>query len=80
MAYLAPDGDLTVNVSHTNKLSGQTMSHHYRLTVTLGARQHSVSLSDPKAIGATDEVKRFLVVWNALFSDLPFRPELELAR
>jgi hypothetical protein len=53
---------------------------HYRLTVTLGARQHSVAVYDPKAVGATDEVKRFFVAWDALFSKLPFKPEGEIVR
>jgi hypothetical protein len=53
---------------------------HYRLTVTLGARQHSVAVYDPKEVGATDEVKRFFVAWDALFSKLPFKPEAEVVR
>jgi hypothetical protein len=111
IAYLAPDGDLSVRVSH-RQTSGQTVSQyfaskervsafrraidearffelrtdispatqqfhrpHYRLTVSLGAKQHSVALYDPKEVGATDEVKRFFVAWDALFSKLPFKPE-----
>ena len=118
IAYLAPDGDLSLRVSHVRmESSGQTTSQyfankervaslrraidearffqirnelapatqqfhrpHYRLTLTLGARQHSVSVDDPRAIGANDEVKRFFVVWNALFSKLLFKPEAEVAR
>ena len=116
IAYLAPDGDLSVRVSHRQS-EGQTTSHyfpnkervsllrrtidearffelrneiapatqqfhrpHYRLTVTLGARQHSVAIDDPKEVGATDEVKRFFVTWNALFSKLPVKPEVEVVR
>lgn len=116
IAYLAPDGDLSVRVSHRQS-GGQTTSHyfphkervsllrrtidearffqlrneiapttqnfhrpHCRLTVTLGARQHSVAIYDPKEVGATDEVKRFFVTWNALFSKLPFKPEVEVVR
>jgi hypothetical protein len=111
IAYLAPDGDLSVRVSH-RQTSGQTVSQHfaskervsafrraidearffelrtdispatqqfhrphYRLTVSFGAKQHSVALYDPKEVGATDEVKRFFVAWDALFSKLPFKPE-----
>ena len=111
MAYLAPDGDLSVRVSHRQAL-GQTVSQylaskdrvstmrrafdearffelrtdispttqqfhkpHYRLTVSLGAKHHSVALYDPKEVGPTDEVKRFFVAWDALFSKLPFKPE-----
>ena len=48
---------------------------HYRLTVSLGAKQHSVAVYDPKEVGATDEVKRFFVAWDALFSRLPFKPD-----
>ena len=33
-----------------------------------------VALYDPKEVGATDEVKRFFVAWDALFSKLPFKP------
>jgi len=116
IAYLAPDGDLSVRVSH-RQTEGHTTSQyfpnkervlllrraiaearffqlrneiapatqqfhrpHYRLTVSLGARQHSVAIYDPKEIGATDEVKRFFVTWNALFSNLPFKPEVEVVR
>lgn len=111
IAYLAPDGDLSVRVSH-RQASGQTVSQylaskervsalrraldearffelrtdiapatqqfhrpHFRLTVSLGARQHSVALYDPKEVGATDEVRRFFVAWDGLFSKLPFKPE-----
>ena len=116
IAYLAPDGDLSVRVSH-RQTSGHTVSQylaskervsvlrravdearffelrndiapatqhfhrpHYRLTVTLGARQHSVVLYDPKEVGAADEVRRFFVAWDALFSRLPFKPEAEVVR
>ena len=116
IAYLAPDGDLSIRVSHKQS-DGQTTSHyfphkervsvlrraidearffqlrteigpttqhfhrpHYRLTVALGARQHSVAVYDPKEVGATDEVKRFFVTWNALFSKLQFWPEGEVVR
>ena len=116
IAYLAPDGDLSVRASHRQS-DGQTTSQylphkervmelrravdearffglrdeiapvtqhfhrpHYRLTVTLGEKQHSVAVSDPKEIGATDEVKRFFIVWNALFSKLRFRPKIEVVR
>jgi hypothetical protein len=115
-AYLAPDGDLSVRVSHELS-NGQTTSQyfankdrvsllrraigevrffhlpneiaptfmslhrpHYRLTVTLGVKQHSVVMYDPTKIGPTDEVKRFFAAWDALFSKLPFRPEVEVVR
>jgi hypothetical protein len=48
--------------------------------VTLGTKPHLVAVYDPKEIGATEEVKRFFIVWNALFSKLPFRPEGEVVR
>jgi hypothetical protein len=53
---------------------------HYRLTVILGTKQHSVAVYDPKEIGASDEVGRFFVAWDALFSKLPFKPEAEAVR
>jgi len=116
IAYLAPDGDLSVRISH-RQTSGQTTSQylsskerasvvrravdesrfcerrneiapatqhfhrpHYRLTVTLGALQHSVAVYDPKEVGATDEVKRLCVAWDALFSKLLFKPAAEDVR
>jgi hypothetical protein len=116
IAYLAPDGDLSVRVSH-RRTSGHTVSQypaseervsvlrraidearffeprndmapatqqfhrpHYRLTVTLGPKQHSVAVYDPKEIGAGDEVRRTFVAWDALFSKLSFKPEAEAVR
>ena len=117
IAYLAPDGDLSVRVSH-GQGDGQTTSQyfphkerivllrraidearffqlkkeivpatpqefhrpHYRLTVTLGAKQYSVAVDDPEKIGKTNEVKRFFIVWDALFSKLPFKPEIDDVR
>jgi len=111
IACLAPDGDLSVRVSH-RQASGQTFSQylaskdrvatlrrgidearffelrpdvapttqqfhrpHYRSTGSLGARQHSVAVYDPRELGLSDEVRRFFVAWDALFSNLPFKPE-----
>ena len=56
--------------------------HHPSLSLraTLGARQHSVEAYDPKSIGDTIERRRFFVVWDALFSDLPVRPDTTVLR
>lgn len=118
VAYLAPDGDLSVRVHHQKSgVMGQTISTYvpddariaalyrsiedthffeishalapptaqfhrpfYNLSVTLGAKQYSVTVDDPKAIGASEEVSRFFTVWDTLFSKLPFNPKVDAER
>ena len=65
----------TRTVSSCRWSYSSTASAVANLTVSLGAKQHSVALYDPKEVGATDEVKWFFVAWDALFSKLPLKPE-----
>jgi hypothetical protein len=51
-----------------------------RLTATIGNRQRSVTLHEPSRVGDTDERARFFVVWDALFSELAFKPSLDVQR
>lgn len=46
----------------------------YTLTVTLGAKEYSVQLDQPESVVKKDDLRRFFVVWDALFSELPFKP------
>jgi len=45
------------------------------LTVKVGGSEHTVSIYDPDQLEAQSEKRRFMLVWDAVFSRLPVQPE-----
>ncbi len=55
---------------------GMVMAHKpdLRLTITLGDRSHKVRIYSPDQMAKDQEVQRFLMVWKAVFGNVPIRP------
>jgi len=53
----------------------------WHLEIMVGDKKHSVRVYDPMRISVqTDDITRFFKVWDAVFNNIPLRPNIEPAR